>query len=191
MSKQTKTCLANTGTRQQPRPCGQPVAPGMHAACEDHKTAMIPVPKHPGIYTRGGSHVAVTVRHGKQHKSYHRTLAEAREAKSDRTGNRQAGRPRELRQPFDTYALAWIDNYQGRGDRGFDEDTRASYKRALEAYAIPHFRSKRLSDIDRDDVNALVAKMQRQGLCPRQHPDVHGSPSAGSSACWSPIPSCR
>ena len=160
----SKTCRANVGTRKNPELCGKPRAKGMHAACAEHKTVMIAVPKHPGIYYRGGSYTAVTLHHGKQHKTYHPSLELAREAKSDRTGSvRQAPR---ARQPFDTYALEWVDNYQGRGQGGFDENTRADYRRALEQWAVPHFRSKPLRDIDRDDIEALIAKMQNAGLSP-------------------------
>lgn len=38
----------------------------------------------PGIYKRGGRYVVVWWHRGKQHKSFHRTLAEAREAKGER-----------------------------------------------------------------------------------------------------------
>jgi hypothetical protein len=41
----------------------------------------------PGIYRRGGRYVVVWRHRGKQHKSFHRTYEEAREAK----GRRQAG----------------------------------------------------------------------------------------------------
>jgi integrase len=116
----------------------------------------------PGIYKRGSRYVVVWRHRGKQHKSFHRTLAEAREAKGDHTGS-SAPAP-QIKAPFDDYALQWIDHCQGRTSRGFDEDTRKAYKRALELYAIPHFRSKRLCDIDREDVVRLIAKLQRQGL---------------------------
>lgn len=117
----------------------------------------------PGIYRRGSRYVVVWQHRGRQHKSFHRTLAEAREAK----GGRQAGdrHPAE-RQPFDEYARAWIQRYQGRTRRGFDEDTRESYAAALEAHAIPHFGSTRLRDIEREDVEDLIAKLQQHGLSP-------------------------
>ncbi len=162
-------CGANVGTRTQPRRCGAPVAPRMLAACRAHKTTLIPYEtakgkREPGIYSRGGRYVVVTVYRGRQVKSFHDTITLAREARSDRTGTvKQAPRARE---PFDTYALAWIDSYQGRGKRGVDPDTRAGYKRALELWAIPHFRATPLRDIDRTDIEALVAKMQREGLSP-------------------------
>jgi hypothetical protein len=46
--------------------------------------------RHRGIYRRGGRYVVVWRHRGKQHKSFHRTLEEAREAK----GLRDAGKRR-------------------------------------------------------------------------------------------------
>lgn len=92
--------------------------------------------KTPGVYKRGGRYVVVWTHRGRQHKSFHRTYAEAREAK----GQRQAGDRRPTsKQPFADYARAWIDGYQGRTSRGLDEDTRHGYRRALELHAIPFF----------------------------------------------------
>lgn len=163
-TKEEKVCRANIGTRKEPRPCGQPIAKGMLLGCADHRVALIPVVGSPGIFARGGSYVVVTRHRGKQIKSFHRTLTGAREAKSDRTGT---ARPApQKKEPFDTYARQWIKDYQGRTSRGFDEDTRASYERALELYAIPHFRSTPLREIDRRAINAVVGKLTRQGLAP-------------------------
>lgn len=159
----TKLCKANVGTRTAPRECGQPIAKGMLAACADHRTAMIATDT-PGIFYRGGRYVVVTRHRGRQVKSFHEKWSEAREAKGDRTGS---ARPApQKKEPFDTYARAWINDYQGRTSRGFDEDTRASYERSLELYAIPHFRSTPLRAIDRKAINALVGKLRRQGLAP-------------------------
>lgn len=165
MAAKDKGCKARVGgTRQKPQLCGEQVAKGMLYACKSHATTMIPVEGSPGIYYRGGSYVVVTRHRGKQVKSFHRTLTEARETKSDRTGS---ARPApQKKEPFDTYARAWIKDYQGRTSRGFDEDTRLSYEHALEAYAIPHFRSTPLREIDRKAINALVGKLRRRGLAP-------------------------
>jgi len=158
-----RLCTANAGTREEPRECAKPIAKGMLAACADHRTMLIPTGT-PGIYARGGSYVTITRHRGKQVKSFHRTLAEAREAKGDRTGSiKQAP---QTKRPFGEYALAWIATYQGRTSRGFDQDTRAAYRAALEHYAIPHFGSTPLRDIDRDAVNRLIAKLQRRGVAP-------------------------
>lgn len=85
----------------------------------------------PGIYKRGSRYVVVTTHKGKQHKSFHRTLAEAREAKGERTGSKKQAP--QSRRPFDEYALEWVATCRGRTKRGFDEDTRTAYRRALES----------------------------------------------------------
>lgn len=161
--RQSKGCKANVGTRTDPRSCGQPIAKGMRAACTEHATTLIPTGT-PGIYFRGGSYVVVTRHRGKQVKTFHPTMELAREAKGDRTrSNRQAP---QSRRPFDQFAREWIASCQGRTRRGFDEDTREGYRKALEAHAIPHFGATPLRDIERRDVKALVAKLQRKGLSP-------------------------
>lgn len=164
MAGKDNLCKANVGTRKEPRPCGQPIAKGMLAACGDHTTALIPTSTQ-GVYARGGKYVAVSYRRGgKQHKTFHDTFELAKEAKHDRSGS---ARPApQKKEPFDAYARQWIKDYQGRTSRGFDEDTRASYERALELYAIPHFGSTPLREIDRKAINAVVAKLRRQGLAP-------------------------
>lgn len=107
-------------------------------------------------------YVVITRYRGKQVKTFHPTLDLAREAKSDRTQTKRQA-PQSKR-PFDEYAREWIQTCQGRTKRGFDEDTRAGYARALELHAIPHFGSTRLCDIDRKQVKALITKLQREGL---------------------------
>ena len=161
MATKEKLCKANVGSRTDPRPCGQPIADGMLAACADHRTAMIPTDT-PGIFYRGGRYVVVTRHRGRQVKSFHEKWSDAREAKSDRTGT---ARPApQTKAPFEDYAREWIDHCQGRTARGFDPDTRESYRRALEIYAVSHFGRTPLRDIERRDVEKLVSKMQRQGL---------------------------
>ncbi len=117
--------------------------------------------KTPGIYKRGNRYVVIWRHRGKQHKSFHRTLAEAREAK----GERQAGSRRpSTKQPFADYARAWLDGYQGRTARGLDEDTRESYRRAVELYAIPFFDGFRMCDVEQPDVRRYIAHLQARGL---------------------------
>ena len=117
----------------------------------------------PGIYKRGSRYVVVWSHRGKQHKSFHRTLAEAREAK----GQRQAGSRRpSIKRPLAEYARAWIDGYQGRTSRGFGEQTREDYRRALEQYVIPFFDGYRVSEVEPPDVRKFIAHLQAQGLAP-------------------------
>jgi integrase len=119
--------------------------------------------KTPGVYKKGNRYV-VTWRHrGKQHKSFHRTYAEAREAK----GQRQAGDSQATsRVMFDEYARAWLDGYAGRTSRGFTEQARSDYRRSLESYLIPAFTGCRLGDIERVDVRNLVKTLEQHGLAP-------------------------
>ena len=57
----------------------------------------------PGIYKRGSRYVVVWQHRGRQHKSFHRTLSEAREAQGAR---RQPGeRKPATRERFEDYAL--------------------------------------------------------------------------------------
>ncbi len=127
----------------------------------------------PGIYRRHAAkcsrkgrctcpYVVITAHRGKQAKTFHRTLELAREAKGDRTrSDRQVP---QSRRPFDDYAREWVANCQGRTARGFDEDTRKSYARSLELYAIPHFGSTALRDITRRDLDRYITALQRKEL---------------------------
>ena len=119
--------------------------------------------KTPGVYKRGSRYVVVWRHKGKQHKSFHRTLSEAREAK----GRRQSGeRTPTTRQSFEDYAAAWLDGYAGRTSRGFSETSRRDYQRALDAYAAPFFRSYRLADVEPPDVRRFVKHLESKGLAP-------------------------
>ena len=106
----------------------------------------------PGIYKRGGRYVVVWRHRGRQHKSFHRSYEEAREAK----GQRQAGDRRpSSREPFEDYALAWVDSYRGRTARGLSERTRSTYRRDLKRWVIPYFRGYRLDEVEPPDVRGF------------------------------------
>ncbi len=120
--------------------------------------------KTPGVYKRGDRYVVVWRHRGKQHKSFHRTYVEAREAKARRAGGDSTP---ATRRAFDEYALTWVATCQGRTARGLDDDTRAGYKRALELYAIPHLGTTPVRDIERVDVDPLIANLQQKGLSAR------------------------
>src|SRR3954451_14742276 len=89
--------------------------------------------RSPGIYKRGSRYVVVWRHRGRQHKSFHRTLAEAREAQGDR--RRPGSTAPSTRALSEDYAREWLDGYQGRTARGFTESSRTAYRRALEDYA--------------------------------------------------------
>lgn len=93
--------------------------------------------RHPGIYRRGSRYVVVWRHKGRQHKSVHRTLAEAREAQGQR--RQTAERAPVSRQSFEDYAREWLTAYQGRTARGFTARSRDAYRRTLEQLAIPFF----------------------------------------------------
>lgn len=98
--------------------------------------AKLETTRHPGIYRRGGRYVVVWQHRGRQHKSFHVTLAEAREAK----GRRDSGDRRpSARESFDAYAQRWLDTYRGRTSRGLSERTRRAYRADMEQWALPYF----------------------------------------------------
>lgn len=117
--------------------------------------------RHPGIYKRGSRYVAVWTHRGRQHKSFHGTLAEAKEAK----GRRAAGDTRPAsREPFEDYAARWANTYRGRTARGLSERTRVTYSRDLTRWVIPYFRGSRLEEVEPPDVRAFVGHLEAEGL---------------------------
>lgn len=117
----------------------------------------------PGIYKRGSRYVVVWEHRGRQHKSSHRTLAEAKEAK----GRRDAGDRRPAsRDRFEEYAPRWLDTYRGRTSRGLSERTRRTYRRDIERWAIPYFRGYRLEEVEPPDVRAFIGHLEAKGLRP-------------------------
>jgi integrase len=119
--------------------------------------------KRPGVYRRGGRYVAVTKHRGRQQKSSHRTFAEACEAKARRESGERKPATRET---FADYATDWLASYAGRTSRGFTDSGRDAYRRAIERYAVPFFRARRLADIEPPDVRAFVAHLESKGLAP-------------------------
>jgi integrase len=112
----------------------------------------------PGIYKRGSRYVVVWRHRGKQHKSFHRTLAEAREAKAQRTaGDRRPTSKIGVAEYFE----GWIESYAGRTQRGFSESTRIEYRRPIEADALPVWGTWRLADVEPGDVRDLFGAMRR------------------------------
>ena len=115
----------------------------------------------PGVYRKGTRYVVVWRHRGQQHKSSHRTYAEAREAK----GRRAAGDRRPAsRVTVEEYARQWIDTYRGRTQRGFSETTRVEYRRALDHHVIPHLGRYRLDEVEPQDVRSFFLRLERQGV---------------------------
>jgi integrase len=125
---------------------------------------LIPVKGHPGIYKRGNRYVVAWKHRGKKRKSYHRTLTEATREK----GRRASGATEPAsRQRFDAYARDWVRTYQGRTGRGVSEATRASYRDALERFAIPFFGTARLGEIDPPDIRDYISSLTGSKLTAR------------------------
>src|SRR5919198_4666235 len=113
--------------------------------------------RHPGIYRRGGRYVVVWRHRGRQHKSFHRTMAEALEAQGRR---RQAeGRKPAAREMLEAYARRWLDSYNGRTARGVASTTRRDYRRAFDHYALPFFAGYRLAEGEPPDVRAFIGHL--------------------------------
>jgi integrase len=116
--------------------------------------------KTPGVYRRGGRYVATWRHRGKQHKSFHRTYAEAREAKAQRA----AGDKRPVAKiRFGAYFPDWIETYAGRTSRGFSESTRPEYRRSIEDEALGRWESWWLGDVEPMDVRDLFGAMRKEG----------------------------
>ena len=117
----------------------------------------------PGIYRKGNRYMVVWRHRGQQHKSSHRTYAEAREAK----GRRAAGDRRpSSRVRFAEYAAGWLDSYGGRTSRGFSDTTRDEYRRAIEKRAIPFFGRFRMDEVEPQDVRRFLGHLDRTGVGP-------------------------
>src|SRR5664279_1069845 len=116
--------------------------------------------KPPGIYRRGSRYVVVWRHRGRQHKSYHHTYAEAREAKARRQSG--ATRPRS-RAGFDEYFETWIEHYAGRTARGLAPRSRELYRRSITDHALARWATWRLADIEPRDVRDLYREVRDQG----------------------------
>src|SRR5215203_5566433 len=97
----------------------------------------------PGVYRRGERYVAVTRHQGRQVKTYHRTLTQAKMAKA----RRDAGEQPRSRERFDRYAERWLTEYGGRTRHGLGPTSRADYAYAVRTFAIPFFRGKAIGNI--------------------------------------------
>lgn len=125
----------------------------------------------PGIYRAHGNRCdgegrcdcpyVITWRHrGRQHKETCRTFNEAREKKSlrDSVDSKPVERTR-----FGDYFPSWIETYAGRTQRGFSETTRPEYRRTIENFALPRWKTLKLSEIEPKDVRELLMAMRNEG----------------------------
>jgi integrase len=125
----------------------------------------------PGIYRAHGAKCNGTSRcdcpyvimwrhRGRQHKETCRTFNEAREKKSlrDSVDSKPVERTR-----FGDYFPEWIEAYAGRTQRGFSETTRPEYRRTIENFALPRWKTLKLSEIEPKDVRELFMTMRNEG----------------------------
>lgn len=125
----------------------------------------------PGIYRAHGTKCNSTSRcdcpyvimwrhRGRQHKETCRTFNEAREKKSlrDSVDSKPVERTR-----FGDYLPEWIETYAGRTQRGFSETTRPEYRRTIENFAMPRWKTLKLSEIEPRDIRELLTAMRNEG----------------------------
>jgi len=105
-------------------------------------------------------YVIVWRHRGRQHKETCRTFNEAREKKSLRDS--VDSKPIE-RTSFGDYFPQWIESYAGRTQRGFSETTRPEYRRTIENFALPRWKTLKLSEIEPKDVRELLMAMRNEG----------------------------
>jgi integrase len=122
--------------------------------------------RYPGIYKRGSRYVVVIRVAGKQVKRSARTLDEARRLKASLTTDRDRGEfQAQTRVTLHEFAREWVQRYQGTGRRGFRENTRAEYRRLLEAYALRFFSErKRLTEVTPRDIAQFVAWLANEEI---------------------------
>lgn len=82
-------------------------------------------------------------------------------------GDVARGEYRELsRVALVDYAEAWAATYTGRTGRGVRPATLADYRRDLDRWALPFFGTRRLSEIEPQDVKRFAAHLRDAGLSP-------------------------
>lgn len=118
----------------------------------------------PGIYRRklksGETRYVVITRDrdGRQLKTSHRTLAEAREEKAKRS--QIGGRVAASRERFIDYADEWLDTYSGRRG-GIEPTTVDGYRFVLRKYVYPRLGKRRMGEIEPRDIKALITDLQK------------------------------
>lgn len=118
----------------------------------------------PGIYRRGSRYVFCFKVDGRQKWESARTLDEARRLKAARTADIARGEFEERsRVKLHDYAREWVERYQGKGRRGFRENTRHEYRRVLQRDILPYFPpSMKLTEMTPSKVSAFVAHLCKQ-----------------------------
>ena len=120
----------------------------------------------PGIYRRGDRYVVIWRHRGRQHKSFHATLAEAREAKGQRSSRSQHDRQPGTKATMEDYAREWLRTYRGRPGKSCSQRSRAAYLAALDRHVFPQLGGVRLGELGPRDLRGLVADLLDGGLAP-------------------------
>jgi integrase len=104
---------------------------------------------------------AVPRRHrGRQRMETYRTFEAARTAK----GQQDAGETKpKSKITFGEYFVDWIEVYAGRTERGFEEETRAEYRRSIENDALPLWEDLPMVEVDQSEVRRLYKSMVDAG----------------------------
>ena len=124
----------------------------------------------PGVYKRGSRYVFSYRVDGRQRWESHRTLDQARRAKSVRSTDIDRGEYEpDSRITLHAYVLGdedtpgWIDRYHGTGKRGFRDETRSEYRALLARYALRYFRaSLALRDVTPKAVAEFIGWLGKQ-----------------------------
>lgn len=144
---------------------------------------LVPVPKMPGVYMRGGSFV-VRYRdsNGKQRQESVPTKREAQLLKAARKIDVHRGEFAQLsRTTFADYALDWLGSYKGRTARGIRSETIDAYGRELgfkrddegawaqiepPCGAVEFFGRSLLTEIDPGRIRAYATHVESRGVRP-------------------------
>lgn len=118
----------------------------------------------PGVYKRGSRYVVPYRVNGKQRWETFSTEGEARRAKAARQTDIERGEFVERsRVTLHEYAREWVERYQGRGRRGFREETRAEYRRLLEQRILPAFpERRRLTEITPVEIAEWIGRLAEE-----------------------------
>lgn len=96
-------------------------------------------------------------------RQYKETCASFNEARAKKAAHESGESQPPSKTKFGDYFPEWIENFSGLTSRGFSETTRPEYRRPIAVYAMPIWKAKKLSDIDRADVRQLFMSMRKKG----------------------------
>lgn len=96
-------------------------------------------------------------------RQFKETCASFNEARARKAAHESGELEPRSKTKFGDYFPEWIESYSGLTSRGFSETTRPEYRRPIDAYAMPAWKGRRLSDIERADVRRLFMSMRKDG----------------------------